>query len=466
MILVASVAELETAITSAKAGDDIVLADGTYAVDHKITCAAAGTPAAPITVRAANPLGAHIEANTLEAFSVTGAGWHFEGLDLRGVCTSDDSCEHAFHVTGHATGFVLRRSRIQDFSAQLKVNAALGAGGAWEMPHDGLVEYCEVFDTHARNTSAPVTKLNIDTGDRWIVRGNYIHDFHKASATPTYGAFMKSGGKSGLFERNLVVCLKDEKTAGVHIGLSFGGGGTGAQYCAPAFDASVPCDVEHDGGTMRNNIIAACSDVGIYLNRAKGSRLLHNTLVGTTGIDFRFPTTSGEARANVLASAIRTRDGAQAPTLADNLVDLTQGDFDAMYMAPLAGDLRKKGDLARLLGKSAGPGVSDDYCARARTAPFDLGALQHSLGDCDTTRPPEPAAAPDAGTDAGPSAPSAGGGSDGGGDPGSAASPGADGGDEGSSGCTCTLSRRERRTGALGLVVAAALALTLARRRR
>jgi hypothetical protein len=383
---VSNVTELRAAVAAAKAGDEIVLAPGTYVVSGaNVSCSANGTAAAPIVVRSATPLAAKLELSTVEGFVVTGSDWHFEGLDVKGTCANDTDCEHAFHVTGGASRFVLRASRVADFNAQLKVNAS--AGGA-QIPDHGLVEGCELFDTHARATDNPVTKVNIDTGDGWVVRANYIHDFHRTSASATYGAFMKSGGKNGLFERNLVVCTKDEKTAGTYIGLSFGGGGTGAQFCAPAFDAGTPCSIEHTDGTMRNNVIASCSDVGIYVNRGENTKLLYNTLIATSGIDFRFDTTSGVARGNVLAGSIRDRDGA-THTAFDDLTGVSQATFDAMYQAPLVGDLRKKGDLSSLIGKAApDPDVPDDYCARARAGSWDLGALQHSLGDCATVLPP------------------------------------------------------------------------------
>lgn len=97
----------------------------------------------------------------------------------------------------------------------------------------------------------------------------------------SHGLFLKSGGNRGLVERNLVVCTYDLATGGTVIGISFGGGGTGNQFCAPALNAAVPCSVEHTDGVMRNNLIANCSDVGIYLNRAKNSKVLNNTIVAT-----------------------------------------------------------------------------------------------------------------------------------------------------------------------------------------
>jgi len=119
-INVTNATELRNAIGMAKAGDTIILANGTYAFTAKINCSAAG----PIVVKAQNPLQAKIELNTLEGFAVTAAGWTFEGLDIGGTCTDDNNCEHAFHVTGAAEGFVLRNNRVHDFNAQLKVNAS------------------------------------------------------------------------------------------------------------------------------------------------------------------------------------------------------------------------------------------------------------------------------------------------------------------------------------------------------
>ena len=396
---VSTPAGLLAAVSAAHPGDRIVLADGTYSFNASVVCSAAGTAAQPITVAAEHALGARIEFNTLEGFRVSGANWHFEGLDIHGVCADDNDCEHAFHITGAADGYVIRGNRVVDFNAQIKVNAA-AVGGVNEAPDDGLVEYNEFFDTHVRQTADPVTKVNIDSGDRIVVRGNYIHDFAKGGADGiSYGSFLKSGGRGGLYERNLVVC-QQSFTGGTRIGLSFGGGGTGAQYCAPAYDAGVPCDPEHTDGIMRNNIIASCSDVGIYLNKAANTKLLFNTLIATSGIDFRYPSSTGIAVGNVLAGSIHQRDGATF-TGTDNLINVTT--FGAMYQAPAVGDLRLKGDVSALLGQAAARvDVPDDYCGRTRTAPYDLGALQSSLGDCDTVPPPVAVAQDGGPTDAGP----------------------------------------------------------------
>ncbi len=72
------------------------------------------------------------------------------------------------------------------------------------------------------------------------------------------------------------------------------------------------------------------------------------------------------------------------------MMNVPAATFTGWYKAPATGDLRIAGDVSALVGKGTPVAtVTDDYCARARgAAKFDLGALQHSLGDCDTRRPP------------------------------------------------------------------------------
>jgi MYXO-CTERM domain-containing protein len=386
VVPVATPAELTAAIGAAVAGDEIVLADGTYALTGA-TCSAVGTAAMPIVVRAANPKAAKIELNGLEGFKVTGAYWTFEDLDIKGVCAADSNCEHAFHVSGAAHYFVLRGSKVMDFNAQLKVNASM-IGTTWVTPNNGLVENNEIGDTRARMTSNPTTKLNIDTGDDWVVRRNYIHDFEKGmNDYISYGAFFKSGGKRGIMERNLVICTTGT-TTGYRIGLSLGGGGTAPQFCAPAFDINTPCAIEHTGGIIRNNIIVNCSDVGIYLNKGTNSHLLYNTLIETGGADFRYAASTGEAVGNVMSGILRNREGATSTQTA-NIENVILGVFQMYYRMPLTGDLTVIGGVGDLVGQGpANPLVTDDYCGRARPAgAHTIGALEHSLGGCETTNP-------------------------------------------------------------------------------
>ncbi|RKH54846.1 chondroitinase-B domain-containing protein [Corallococcus aberystwythensis] len=379
---VTTVAEFQTALSSAKAGDEIVLENGTYTFNANLTCAAEGTQAAPIIVRAKNRHAALIRFNASEGFKVSGRYWTFDGLTVEGICSNDQTCEHAFHVTGHAENFVLRNSRVRDFNSQLKANATQNGSGVWEMPHRGLIENNEIYDTHVRATNTPVNKLNIDTGDDWVIRGNELHDFAKAGGGVSYGAFMKSGGKRGLIEKNRVLCVKDVPSGDIRIGLSFGGGGTGNQYCAPAFDPNVPCSPEHTDGIIRNNIVANCSDVAVYLNKAANTRVLFNTFISTTGVDYRYAASTGEATGNLMSGPIRNREGATGNASA-NRASVTTGEFAGWYVAPLKGDLTLKGNVSALIGSATRNTLApEDFCGRSRPAATTMGALEHSLGDC------------------------------------------------------------------------------------
>ncbi|MBN8892146.1 MAG: hypothetical protein J0H91_17820 [Rhodospirillales bacterium] len=373
-------ATLSRAIAAARAGDDIVLADGVYAIAGKLRAEARGTADAPITVRAAHRWRAELRASGVIAFEVTGPHWTFRDLDIRGVCARDSDCEHAFHVVG-AAYFSLLGNRLADFNAHLKVNADF----THKKPLAGLVDGNEIFNTHPRRTANPVEPLNIDNADNWVVRRNFIYDFHKDGGNGvSYGVFVKGGSQAPLFERNLILCARKDEVGGARVGMSFGGGGMGPALCAPHWDAATPCDPEVTGGVMRNNIIANCSDVGVYLNRAAGTQLLFNTILRTRGVEFRFPSSTGVARGNLLANTIRGRDGGGF-TDGGNLVSQLSTTVEAWYRDPDGGDLRLKATPAALLGAApADPSVTRDFCGRPRTAPYDIGALQSSLGDCPT----------------------------------------------------------------------------------
>jgi len=373
VVAVRDTGELTDAVTNARAGDDIVLADGTYAVLYKLHADASGTVTAPITVRAEHKLGARILSSDVIGFEVTGANWHFADLDIYGTCRNDTDCEHAFHVVGNASGFHLTGSRLSNFNAHLKVNA----DGERHLPADGLVENNEFFDSHPRHTDNPVAPVNIDDSVNWIVRGNLIHDFQKdGSGEGSYGAFVKGGSTGALIERNMIQCASNHASLGQMVGLSFGAHGMAPQLCPPHWDAAIQCSPEVTAGIMRNNIIGNCSDDGIYLNKASDSKILYNTLIRTGGIEFRFPASSGVARGNLMTGTIRATDGGHF-TDGGNASGIASEQALANWQTPQATGTPH---LRNILGPDAD--VADDYCGRPRGPKLEPGALQTSLGPC------------------------------------------------------------------------------------
>ena len=384
---VSDVAGLQAALAVADPGDEIVLAAGTYVVASNLSVNRSGTPAAPIRLRAMPPHGALLRFNLLEGFRIAASDWRFEDLVIEGVCAIDDNCEHAFHLVAAADRTVLRNNRVRDFNAPVKGNGEpVGPGGSYVFPDDVLIEGNHFYGTRARNTANPVTMIDVVGGRRWIVRRNVIYDFQKALGDNiTYAAFLKGNSRDGLFERNLVLCSRNF-SGGTRLGLSLGGGGTAPQFCEEA-----SCVTEHQNGTLRNNLIVNCSDVGIYLNRAQNTVVDHNTLYATTGVDVRFATSSATVRNNVLTGAIRNRDGGTS-TQSGNLANVAPATMQAWFQDPASGDFRAL-DVATLVNQGVGgTAVVDDYCGDDRDDGLnDIGAVEYDgEADCDT-RPDAPA---------------------------------------------------------------------------
>lgn len=382
---VADVPGLLAAIQAAQPGDTIVLAPGTYEIHQsKIACEAAGTADAPIVVRADTLGTVNLKFDAVEGFHVRGPFWEFNNLDIEGICAADSDCEHAFHVTGAAESTWLHHNRLHGFNAMVKGNGEpIGPNDTFVWPDDVTIEYNELWNPAPRDTGNPVTPLDIVGGQRWVIRGNFIHDHAKGGGDNiSYAAFLKGHSKDGIIERNLVVC-ELLHTGQVRLGLSLGGGGTGPDSICE--DGA--CKPEHERGTLRNNLIVHCpADVGIYINAGADSQIVHNTLFATAGIDMRFAETTGLVANNILDGKIRDRDGA----VTTKMNNLEQADLAAWFADPGAYDFTLV-DGAALVDLAAPlPAVTDDYCANLRDdGKPDIGAIEYDGDGCVGGQPVE-----------------------------------------------------------------------------
>jgi hypothetical protein len=348
---------------------------GTYRFEGRgIDVARAGRAGAPMVVRAAQPGTVHLEFDMLEGFVVSAPYWRFENLDIRGTCSGDDDCEHAFHIVGDGHHFQGINNTISDFNAHYKINGANG-----HFPDDGLIEHNTLTGTHVRATTKPVTPIDLVAASGWTMRANLITDFVKSDGNGvSYGAFVKGAGGRNVFERNVVWCeQKLRGQPGQRIGLSLGGGGTGHEFCRDS-----RCIVEQDGGVIRNNLVGGCSDVGIYLNSAAASQVVDNVLVDTAGIDVRYPASSARLDGNIVDGRIASRDGGVLH-LGDNLatplwrIYLGSHPTRGLFKAPLAGDFgwrdgapaRNEPDLVERVQGAV------DLCGMPRTMPAVYGAF-------------------------------------------------------------------------------------------
>jgi len=372
-LAVATPDALRAAIGRAQPGDVITLLPGTYRFSgNPIDANRPGREDAPVTVRAARPGSVHVEFAQVEGFRVSAPWWRFENLAIRGVCASDSDCEHAFHVVGAGRHFASVNNAIADFNAHVKINGANG-----DFPDDGLIESNTLTNTRVRQTANPVVPIDLVAASRWRVHTTVIKDFVKRDGNGvSYGAFAKGAGSGNVFERNLVWCEdKLRGQPGQRIGLSLGGGGTEAAYCRDR-----KCITEQQGGSLRANLVASCSDAGIYLNGAADSRIEGNTVVDTGGVEVRFATSSARLDGNLVDGPIRSRDGGLVHEGDNRTAPLWQAYLGlhpvrALFRAPLAGDFGWQGAAPRRAAGATGPGLCGGP-VRAYGAFEDFGACR------------------------------------------------------------------------------------------
>jgi hypothetical protein len=372
-VLAATSEEVLAAVARAEPGETITLLPGTYRFAGKIDVNRPGQDGRPITLRAIEAGSVLIETTAVEGIKVSAPFWRFENLSVRGVCTQDSDCEHAFHVVGPAHHFIARNNTIFDFNAHFKINAENRI-----YPDNGLIEGNTLSNSHPRHTANPVTPIDLVTASGWIVRHNFISDFIKAEGDGiSYGGFFKGAGTGNVFEQNTVLCehrLRGQP--GQRVGLSLGGGGTGKDLCRDR-----RCVTEQEQGVIRANLIASCSDAGIYINSAAGSVVDHNTLVDTSGIEVRFPETTASVEGNLVDGPIRRRDGALVRENDNRSTPpayayLGYHPVRALFLASQRFDYRWAEDTPRRV-EGVKVTALPDLCAKTRPSPPAYGAFEN-----------------------------------------------------------------------------------------
>jgi parallel beta-helix repeat protein len=362
--------QLSSAMAAAQPGTTITVAPGSYHFsDGSLQASHGGTAAAPITVRAETFGTVTIEFDLVEGFLVTAPYWIFENLTIRGVCASHDACEHAFHITGAAHHVVIRNNLASEFNAHIKVN---GSGG--KFPDDGRIANNSLVNTTPRKTANPVTPIDMVAASGWTVEGNLIADFVKEGGNYTsYGAFAKGAGTGNSFLRNVVICERRLRGApGRRVGLSFGGGGSEASGCRDR-----RCIVEHDDGLIAGNLIASCSDDGVYINKSSRSQVIHNTILDTGGVNVRYPESSALVSANLIDGIVQARDSAlldEDENQTTALLALYMGWHPVRNLFVDAGalDLRFTSQPSHAEMSRAGA----DLCGQSRPQPARMGAFE------------------------------------------------------------------------------------------
>ena len=373
IIEVINSAQFLTALNQVGGGETIRLKAGNYKIKkHTLYLKNSGTSFEPIVVMGEKLGQVKIELDTLEGFYVDKPHWIFKNLAIKGICSDDSQCEHAFHVVGKGKSVVIRNNIITDFNAAIKVNG-IKLGKVFRYPDDGRIEKNSFFNHTIRDTGNPVTVLDIVGANDWVVSDNLIADFIKGkSDRVSYAAFFKGNGSRNIFERNLVICrLKLKPKGGAQVGVSFGGGGTSLSACR-----NQTCDVEHTAGIIRQNIMMNCDDVGIYLNKSADTEIYNNTLINTLGIDVRFPQSSAVIANNFLTGRIKNRNGGQSQAMDNIVVDLD--DVRDYLQDPMLGDFTLKNDDEIIDQGVNLQEVETDFCGNERGPDkVDVGAFEY-----------------------------------------------------------------------------------------
>lgn len=376
-INVSSPPEMIAAIAGAKPGDTILLAPGRYSLNQNlIDVVSAGHANNPITLMAERLDDVVIEwsGKRVEGFRIASPYWNFQNLNIRGVCVLHSQCQHSFHIVGKASGTVIRNNRASGFNATVKGNGIV-VDGARVFPDDVLIENNHFFNHTPRDTTSPVTLIDVVGGQRWVVRGNTIHDFAKSLGNEiSYGMFLKGNSRGGVFERNLIVC-ELLHNGGRRVGSSLGGGGTAQRFC-PNND----CSHEHNNGIIRNNVIMNCpEEVGIYLNKASKTKIYNNTLVATQGIDVNFKNSTADIRNNIITGRIRNRNGGWS-TRKENKTNIGELQLGRWFKTSSKRHFELRDGFELVDRGQDLVEVRDDFCGNERVDKRpDIGAFEYSI---------------------------------------------------------------------------------------
>lgn len=358
-----------------------VLADGTYRTTGDEAARRIQIRASGITIRSAS---GHADAVILDGEYVTAEviGVYASDFTLAEV-TVTHAVDHCVHVTPadgtpDITGAHFYGVHFADCGEQfLKVNPS-GARDAFV--DEGLVE-CSRFEmTDAgrphveRNPGGCYTGgIDAHSARGWVVRQNVFHGIYCAGeGLAEHAIHFWVGSRDTLVERNVIVdCAR---------GIGFGLVESGATRDYP--DHPAPgLFVGHYDGIIRNNAIFAAIayyDTGIELDQARGSLVLHNSIVESdtatgrfSSIDARFASTQVTIRDN-LVRRLTVRDGASTTT------DHNLETVPLSYFADVAG--------------------ADAHLVAAASMAIDQGSVEAEAG-LDLDGEPHDRGAPDLGAD-------------------------------------------------------------------
>jgi parallel beta-helix repeat protein len=305
---VSDIQHLVQACGEAVAGDEIVIAPGTYTLKDR-TRIAIQNRTGPVTVRGESGKSADIiiegqgqdNESVQTVFDLTDSpDWTFRDLTTRATYY------HGFKFNGASSGCMLSNVTMRDHGES-------GVKGTSDPKSDRhpdrlLMDRCDIgFTIPAGGTREVVEGVDGVAVKGWIIRNCRFINIQK-HGDPAYGVFTKGNSAETLIEKN--------RFENCFIGASFGGGGTGPDYFRDQDQT-----FEHRGGKISGNTFLHCTDAAIYINKGTDCEISGNNMTDcAANIQLRYPQSSARVLNNRVQSEgeepiIRVRD--RASVLAD-----------------------------------------------------------------------------------------------------------------------------------------------------
>ena len=383
IIKVATVAQLQHAVSNASPGTTILVAEGTYNLND--ISLVFNVP--DVTLRSANGDRAAVvldgayrsrEIAQINASRVTLADLTMRRAD-----------KHVIHVMSTARGDTvdtrIYNVHIVDPGEQaVKINTA----AAGHYPDNGeiacsRIELTDAGRPHIRN-NCYTGGIDAHRARGWLVHDNVIEGFWCREGLAEHAVHFWDGSRDTVVERNV---LNNNAR-----GIGFGMKDSGSTRIYPDH----PCPeaqgyVDHFGGIVRNNFIFANNkglfgaqngvDCGICLWQSCGTRVLHNTVYSTdplhtfSSIEWRFANTRADIINNLVNVGMQERDGARA-NVSGNVTHTQAG----WFVNAIAGDLHLVKTATSVINRVTSPAdVTDDIDGACRpTGPTaDVGAHEY-----------------------------------------------------------------------------------------
>lgn len=373
----AQVAELQGIVGNAVTGDTILLEDGTY--DLNGAYLQFTTPGVTLRSKSGNREMVVLDGGYASA--------EIAAVGASDVTIADITLARAFYHPIHVspagdadiTNTLIYNVHVIDPGQQaIKINSN---GSPLRYSDNGVVACSRIELTDAGRpqvTDCYTGGIDAHRAQGWRIHDNTIEGFWCDAGLSEHGIHLWTGSRDTLIERNVLI----DNARGIGLGL---GDATDGRTYGDGPCVGVP-NIGHYGGMIRNNAVFVGDaalfasqfgfDVGISLEQACETSVLHNTVVSTqapySSIEWRFGNTTATLTNNLVSHNLRERDGATG-TLAGNLEDAPL----TLFVDAPSGDLHLAAGAAQAIdqGTPVPAGlVDDDIDGEPRDSAPDIGA--------------------------------------------------------------------------------------------